>query len=51
VGDAAFVVASFTIIAIEFPDSTAQTFGTMETFYGFGMIAGPTIGGALFEVL
>lgn len=22
----------------------------METFYGLGMIAGPTVGGALYEV-
>ncbi|ODM97437.1 MFS-type transporter SLC18B1 [Orchesella cincta] len=41
IGDAAFVVASFSIIAAEFPDTVATTFAMMETFYGLGMIFGP----------
>ncbi|CAL8142745.1 unnamed protein product [Orchesella dallaii] len=49
IGDAAFVVASFSIIAAEFPDSVATTFAMMETFYGLGMICGPVLGGALYE--
>ncbi|XP_076326301.1 MFS-type transporter SLC18B1-like isoform X2 [Tachypleus tridentatus] len=49
-GSAAFTTSSFTIIAAEFPGNVATTFGTLETAYGFGLIAGPTLGGALYEV-
>ncbi|CAL8093259.1 unnamed protein product [Orchesella dallaii] len=49
-GCAGFFIATFTIIACEFPESVATTFASLETFFGLGMILGPTVGGALFEV-
>ncbi|CAG7831922.1 unnamed protein product [Allacma fusca] len=49
-GDAAFVTASFALIASEFPGYVATTFGFLETFFGMGLIFGPTIGGLLFQV-
>ncbi|XP_046393068.1 MFS-type transporter SLC18B1-like [Ischnura elegans] len=49
-GTSASVTASFTIIAIEFPETVATTFATLETFFGLGLIAGPTIGGFLYQV-
>jgi MFS family permease len=42
-GNAAFLTASFTIIAAEFPDSVATSFATLETFFGFGLIVGPLV--------
>ncbi|CAG9771956.1 unnamed protein product [Ceutorhynchus assimilis] len=49
-GNAAFLTASFAIIAKEFPDKVATTFASLETFFGLGLIVGPTVGGALFQV-
>ncbi|GAB6026949.1 hypothetical protein CHUAL_013620 [Chamberlinius hualienensis] len=49
-GNAGYLTAGFSIIAKEFPDNVATAFGTLETFFGLGIIAGPTIGGALYEV-
>lgn len=49
-GNAAFLTASFAIIAMEFPDNVATTFASLETFFGLGLIVGPTVGGALYEV-
>uniref|UniRef100_A0AAR5Q2C2 Major facilitator superfamily (MFS) profile domain-containing protein n=2 Tax=Dendroctonus ponderosae TaxID=77166 RepID=A0AAR5Q2C2_DENPD len=49
-GNAAFLTASFAIIAKEFPDKIALTFASLETFFGLGLIVGPTVGGALFQV-
>nr|CAH7734219.1 unnamed protein product [Callosobruchus chinensis] len=49
-GNAAFLTASFAIIAKEFPDAVATTFASLETFFGLGLIVGPTVGGALFQV-
>ncbi|VVC34299.1 Major facilitator superfamily,Major facilitator superfamily domain [Cinara cedri] len=49
-GNAAFLTASFAIIAMEFPDNVATTFASLETFFGLGLIVGPTIGGALYSV-
>ncbi|KAK9888503.1 hypothetical protein WA026_000753 [Henosepilachna vigintioctopunctata] len=49
-GNAAFLTASFAIIAKEFPDNVAVTFASLETCFGFGLIVGPTVGGALFQV-
>jgi len=49
-GNAGYLTAGFSIIAKEFPDNVAIAFGTLETFFGLGIIAGPTIGGALYEV-
>lgn len=49
-GNAAFLTASFAIIAKEFPDNIATTFASLETFFGLGLIVGPTVGGALYQV-
>ncbi|XP_050541622.1 MFS-type transporter SLC18B1-like [Daktulosphaira vitifoliae] len=49
-GNAAFLTASFAIIAMEFPDNVATTFASLETFFGLGLIVGPTVGGALYEI-
>ncbi|XP_017755825.1 PREDICTED: MFS-type transporter SLC18B1-like [Eufriesea mexicana] len=49
-GNAAFLTASFAIIAKEFPDNVATTFASLETFFGLGLIVGPTLGGALYQV-
>ncbi|XP_067014420.1 MFS-type transporter SLC18B1 [Anabrus simplex] len=49
-GNAAFLTASFAIIAKEFPDNVATTFASLETFFGLGLIVGPTVGGALYEM-
>ncbi|XP_038209175.1 MFS-type transporter SLC18B1-like [Zerene cesonia] len=48
-GNAAFLTASFAIIAKEFPDNVATMFASLETFFGLGLIAGPMIGGALYS--
>ncbi|XP_035704863.1 MFS-type transporter SLC18B1 isoform X2 [Folsomia candida] len=50
IGASAFCTASFTIIAGEFAGSVATTFASLETFYGLGLIIGPTLGGILFEL-
>lgn len=50
-GNGAFLTASFAIIAKEFPDNVATTFASLETFFGLGLIVGPTVGGALYQVL
>ncbi|XP_046667890.1 MFS-type transporter SLC18B1-like [Homalodisca vitripennis] len=49
-GNAAFLTASFAIIAMEFPNNVATTFAFLETFFGLGLIVGPTVGGALYEL-
>lgn len=49
-GNAAFVTSAFSIIAKEFPKNVGGAFATMETFFGLGLIVGPTVGGALYEV-
>ncbi|ESO83182.1 hypothetical protein LOTGIDRAFT_236779 [Lottia gigantea] len=49
-GCSMFVTASFAIIAYEFPNSVATVFGTLETFSGLGLMLGPPIGGALYEL-
>ncbi|XP_066990122.1 MFS-type transporter SLC18B1-like [Macrobrachium rosenbergii] len=49
-GNAGFLTASFSIIAKEFPENVGATFASLETCFGCGMIVGPTLGGALFEL-
>ncbi|KAL0281503.1 UNVERIFIED_CONTAM: hypothetical protein PYX00_002475 [Menopon gallinae] len=49
-GNAAFLTASFAIIAKEFPNNVATTFASLETFFGLGLIVGPTVGGALYQI-
>ncbi|XP_049887797.1 MFS-type transporter SLC18B1-like isoform X2 [Pectinophora gossypiella] len=49
-GNAAFLTASFAIIAKEFPNNVATMFASLETFFGLGLIVGPTLGGALYSI-
>lgn len=49
-GNAAFLTASFALIAKEFPDSVSMTFASLETFFGLGLIAGPMVGGFLYQL-
>ena len=49
-GYAAFVTTTFSIIAQTFPDNVAFTFATLETFVGLGIIVGPAVGGALYDL-
>ena len=49
--DVCFIgVASFTIIASEFPEAISTIFGACETFNGLGYTLGPPIGGYLFQL-
>ncbi|KAJ6636068.1 MFS-type transporter SLC18B1, partial [Pseudolycoriella hygida] len=49
-GNAAFLTASFAIIAKEFPDNVGTTFASLETFFGLGLIVGPMVGGTLYSL-
>lgn len=49
-GAAAIFTSSFTLIASIFPDRVAMMFGTLELFSGVGMMIGPPVGGALFQL-
>jgi MFS family permease len=49
-GNSGFLTGSFSMIAKEFPSNVATMFAILETFFGIGMIMGPTIGGALYEL-
>lgn len=49
-GCSMFVTASFAIIANVFPDNVATVFGLLETFSGLGLIAGPAVGGAFYQL-
>ncbi|KAJ8684416.1 hypothetical protein QAD02_020208 [Eretmocerus hayati] len=49
-GSAAFFTASSATIAGIFPSNVATLFSTVKTFFGLGLIVGPTIGGALYEL-
>ncbi|XP_053205515.1 MFS-type transporter SLC18B1-like [Panonychus citri] len=49
-GAAAFLTSCYTIMPLEFPDHISFLFALLETFFGLGLIVGPTVGGALFEV-
>ncbi|XP_060810410.1 MFS-type transporter SLC18B1-like [Amyelois transitella] len=48
-GNAAFLTASFAIIAKEFPNNVASMFASLETFFGLGLIVGPMLGGTLYS--
>lgn len=50
VGAAAFMTSSYSVMAAEFPDSVATAFSLLGTAFGLGLITGPTVGGALYEV-
>jgi len=47
---AGFTTARNSILASEFPNNIGTIFATMETCFGMGQFAGPTVGGALYEV-
>ena len=49
IGNSCFLTGSFSMIAKEFPENVATMFALLETFFGMGMIVGPTMGGALYE--
>ncbi|CAG7822490.1 unnamed protein product [Allacma fusca] len=49
-GDSAYMTASFTIIALEFPNSVGTAFAILEVCSGVGLIIGPTVGGVLYEL-
>lgn len=49
-GEAGYITASFSLTAKEFPDSIATTFALLETCFGIGILLGPTLGGALYQV-
>lgn len=48
-GNAAFLTASFAIIAKEFPDNVSVTFASLETFFGLGLIVGPMVSCTIFH--
>ncbi|XP_055345427.1 MFS-type transporter SLC18B1-like [Paramacrobiotus metropolitanus] len=50
VGVSAFLTASFTVIANEFPTAISTIFGACETFNGLGYTLGPPIGGLLYQL-
>lgn len=45
-----FSVANFTAVASLFPDNVATAFSILETGFGLGLIAGPTVGSFLYEL-
>ncbi|CAL4061075.1 unnamed protein product, partial [Meganyctiphanes norvegica] len=49
-GHAAFTCGSFTITAKEFPNNVGFAFGILELGFGLGLMIGPVIGGALYEL-
>ena len=49
-GNSAFLSASFTVVAQMFPNTVSTVFGLVEMSFGVGMILGPTVGGALYQL-
>ncbi|XP_078601782.1 MFS-type transporter SLC18B1-like isoform X3 [Branchiostoma floridae x Branchiostoma japonicum] len=49
-GVSAYMTAATTIMAHEFPNDIAKVMGTLEIFTGLGMMAGPPIGGVLYNL-
>lgn len=49
-GATASSISSFSIVAQEFPENIASTFAIIETFFGVGLIIGPSVGGVLYEI-
>ena len=49
-GNSAFLSSSFTMVAKVFPSAVSTMFGVVEMAFGVGMIIGPTVGGALYQV-
>ena len=50
VGNSFFLSSSFTLVASQFPSSVSTMFGVVEMSFGVGMILGPTVGGALYQL-
>ncbi|KAI1305388.1 MFS-type transporter SLC18B1 [Halotydeus destructor] len=50
IGAAAFMTSSYTLMAAEFPERVATIFALLETCFGLGLILGPTVGGALYQL-
>ncbi|XP_064597183.1 MFS-type transporter SLC18B1-like [Liolophura sinensis] len=50
IGCAALQTAGYAFSFNEFPNSVATVFGIMEVFVGLGFMAGPALGGLLYEV-
>ena len=48
-GNSGIVVGSFAMVAMEFPDNVTTMFAILRTFFGLGMMVGPTVGGILYE--
>ncbi len=44
IGNACVLTSSFSIIAQEFPDKVSTMFACLETCFGIGFIAGPSVG-------
>ena len=49
VGNSSFLCASFSLVALKFPNTLSTVFALVEMAFGVGMILGPTAGGALFQ--
>lgn len=50
VAASAFLTASYTLMAQKFTTQVSSTFAYLEAAFGVGLIVGPTIGGAIYEV-
>ena len=44
------MTSSYTVMAAKFPTRVASTFSYLEAAFGVGLIVGPTLGGALYEL-
>lgn len=49
-GNSAFLSSSFTLVAQMFPNTVSTVFGVVEMSFGVGMILGPTVGRALYQL-
>ncbi|XP_032636400.1 MFS-type transporter SLC18B1-like isoform X5 [Chelonoidis abingdonii] len=49
IGFAAAVTASFSILAMAFPNNIATVMGSLEIFTGLGLVLGPPLGGFLYQ--
>lgn len=49
-GQAGFITSSLALIAKEFPNNVPTTFSLIQTFFGIGILIGPSLGGALYEL-
>uniref|UniRef100_A0A2C9LRP1 Major facilitator superfamily (MFS) profile domain-containing protein n=1 Tax=Biomphalaria glabrata TaxID=6526 RepID=A0A2C9LRP1_BIOGL len=49
-GFSAFITSGFAIISSEFPKNVGTVFALLETADGIGLMVGPALGGALYEL-